>query len=154
MSLLLWDRTFPIIPSHNLSESHVIMLNFNWLYLTCLPHTVQLGQKVYVPKTLQHLSSDKENRGKRLKCLQTTHAMKNTFSCQHRLFWQVFFMYVMVTSVFTSAPCRRSSPPLPSAVPPRRKDDDRERRHSSALCALTAETQEDSTCRKAWLWTK
>lgn len=50
------------------------------------------------------------------------------------------FMCDVLIGVSTAAPCRRSCRPRPSAAPPRRKGDDPERRRSSALCALTADT--------------
>lgn len=54
--------------------------------------------------------------------------------------------HVLVSDI-TSALCRRSSPPRPSAAPPRRKGSDPERKRSSALCALTAEEGTNSKSR-------
>lgn len=50
------------------------------LYLTCLTHTMQLGQEINVPKTLEHLSPDDENQEKDL--IQTL-ADKLMNSTQH-----------------------------------------------------------------------
>lgn len=41
------------------------------LYLTCLPHTVQLRKEIYIPKTVQHLSPENENSENNTNCVIT-----------------------------------------------------------------------------------
>lgn len=108
---------------------------YGWLYLTCLPHTVQFGQEVFVPMTLQLLCA--ENRSQKYQIeVWKMEAMKKI---SDRIDANCSFL---IKYVSTAALCRWSFHLQPSAVPPCKRCDDPDRGHGSVLCALTADTQD------------